>query len=55
MSRLAVNVFANPVGQGWSVLILLVVGPLYIKFLGIEAYGPIGLYRGSGPKPDDEP
>jgi O-antigen/teichoic acid export membrane protein len=41
---LAVNVFANLVGQGWSVLILLVVVPLYIRLLGIEAYGLIGLY-----------
>lgn len=44
MSRLAVNVVANLVGQGWPVLISLVVVPLYLKLLGIEAYGLIGFY-----------
>src|SRR3989442_5925901 len=44
MSRLAINVFANLAGQGWSVLISLVLVPLYIKLLGIEAYGLIGFY-----------
>src|SRR5882724_2441159 len=44
MSRLAVNVVANLVGQGWSVLISLVVVPLYLGLLGIEAYGLIGFY-----------
>src|SRR5882724_11477490 len=44
MSRLAVNVVANLVGQGWSVLLSLVVVPLYLRLLGIEAYGLIGFY-----------
>jgi O-antigen/teichoic acid export membrane protein len=44
MSRLTVNILANLAGQGWSVIISLLVIPLYIKFLGIEAYGLIGFY-----------
>jgi len=44
MSRFAVNVIANVAGQGWSILISLAFIPLYIKFLGIEAYGLIGFY-----------
>ncbi len=44
MSRFAVNVIASIVGQGWSTLISLAFVPLYIKFLGIEAYGLVGFY-----------
>ncbi len=44
MSRLAVNILANLAGQGWSIIISLLVIPLYIRFLGIEAYGLIGFY-----------
>lgn len=38
------NIIANYVGQGWSALMGLAFIPLYIKYLGIEAYGLIGLY-----------
>ncbi|MHB8846037.1 MAG: oligosaccharide flippase family protein [Nitrospirota bacterium] len=38
------NIIANFVGQGWSALMALAFVPLYIKFLGIEAYGLIGFY-----------
>src|SRR5437773_11955991 len=44
MNRLAVNILANLAGQGWSIIISLFVIPLYIKLLGIEAYGLIGFY-----------
>jgi O-antigen/teichoic acid export membrane protein len=44
MSRLAVNLLANLAGQGWSIIISLLVIPLYIRLLGIEAYGLIGFY-----------
>lgn len=38
------NVVANYLGQGWSGLIGLAFVPLYIKYLGIEAYGLIGIF-----------
>jgi len=37
-----VNIISNYIGQGWSVIIGLVSVPLYIKFIGIEAYGLVG-------------
>ncbi len=44
MTRLQFNLIANFAGQGWSALMALAFVPLYIKFLGIEAYGLIGFY-----------
>lgn len=38
------NVIANYLGQGWSGLIGLAFVPLYIEYLGIEAYGLIGIF-----------
>lgn len=38
------NLIANYLGQGWVVLMGLAFIPLYIKYLGIEAYGLIGLF-----------
>ncbi len=38
------NVIANYLGQGWAGLIGLAFVPLYIKYLGIEAYGLIGIF-----------
>lgn len=38
------NIVANFAGQGWSALMGLAFVPLYIKFLGIEAYGLIGFF-----------
>lgn len=38
------NLIANYLGQGWSGLIGLAFVPLYIKYLGIEAYGLIGIF-----------
>lgn len=44
MSFLKRNIIANFAGQGWSALMTLAFVPLYIKFLGIEAYGLIGFF-----------
>ena len=44
MTRLQFNLIANFAGQGWAALMALAFVPLYIKFLGIEAYGLIGFY-----------
>lgn len=38
------NILANYLGQGWTVLMGLAFIPLYIKYLGIEAYGLIGVF-----------
>jgi O-antigen/teichoic acid export membrane protein len=38
------NLIANFLGQGWVALMSLLFIPLYIKYLGIEAYGLIGLF-----------
>ena len=38
------NILANYLGQGWTGLIGVVLVPLYIKILGIEAYGLIGIF-----------
>ena len=38
------NVIANYFGQGWSALMGLAFVPLYIKYLGMEAFGLIGLF-----------
>ncbi len=38
------NLIANYLGQGWTALMGLAFIPLYIKYLGMEAYGLIGLF-----------
>lgn len=38
------NLVANYIGQGWTGLMSLAFVPLYIKYLGIESYGLIGLF-----------
>src|ERR1017187_5737326 len=38
------NVVANYSGQGWSALMGLAFVPVYIRYLGIEAYGLIGIF-----------
>ena len=38
------DIIANFAGKAWSALMALAFLPLYIRFLGIEAYGLIGVY-----------
>jgi len=38
------NIVANYLGQGWSVLMGLAFVPFYIRYLGFEAYGLIGVF-----------
>jgi O-antigen/teichoic acid export membrane protein len=38
------NVIANFVGRGWTAATYLAFTPLYIHFVGIEAYGLVGFY-----------
>jgi O-antigen/teichoic acid export membrane protein len=44
MASLKKNLVANYVGQGWRALMALLFIPLYIRYLGIEAYGLIGIF-----------
>ncbi len=44
VSSLKANVLANLTGQGWIALVQLVVVPIYLNLLGVEAYGLIGFY-----------
>lgn len=44
MSRLKINILANFIGNGWIGLVALVLVPFYIKFMGIEAYGLVGIF-----------
>jgi O-antigen/teichoic acid export membrane protein len=37
------NVVANLLGQGWTAVMNLAFIPVYVKFLGVEGYGLIGL------------
>ena len=38
------NIFANIAGQGWAAAMGLLLVPLYVALLGVEAYGLIGVY-----------
>lgn len=44
MGTLRLNVLANFLGQGWAALLQIAVIPVYIRLIGIEAYGLIGFY-----------
>lgn len=44
MSTVKRNVVANYLGQGWSAIIGLAFIPVYIQYLGMEAFGLIGLF-----------
>lgn len=44
MSQVKKNVVANYIGQGWRLVMSLAFVPLYIKYLGIESYGLIGIF-----------
>lgn len=42
--RLPLNLLANFLGTGWSAVLGFVFVPIYIRLLGIEAYGVIGFF-----------
>ncbi|QWV91960.1 oligosaccharide flippase family protein [Geomonas oryzisoli] len=44
MSTLKKNVIANYAGKAWAALINIAFVPLYIKHMGIEAYGLVGIF-----------
>jgi len=44
MANLGRNIIANYVGRTWTVLLGILLIPVYIKFMGIEAFGLVGFY-----------
>lgn len=44
VASVRINVIANYLGQGWVALMGLAFVPIYIKYLGMEAYGLIGIF-----------
>jgi O-antigen/teichoic acid export membrane protein len=44
MAAIKSNIIANYLGSGWNVLMGLAFIPLYIHYLGMEAYGLIGAF-----------
>lgn len=44
MARLRANIISNYAGKGWGVLSVFLFVPVYLRFLGIEAYGIVGFY-----------
>ena len=42
--KLSSNILANFAGKGWTALMALVFVPVYIDFIGIEAYGLVGIF-----------
>jgi len=44
VSQVKLNIIANFAGKAWTALMSLAFIPLYLKFLGIEAYGLIGFF-----------
>lgn len=44
LSGLKLNLAANLTGSAWAMVVQLLCIPLYIKFMGIEAYGLVGFY-----------
>lgn len=38
------NIFANYLGRSWGIISVYIFIPLYLKILGTEAYGLIGIY-----------
>jgi len=43
LSLLKRNVLANFLGNGWNTLMSFILVPVYIGFMGVEAYGLVGL------------
>jgi O-antigen/teichoic acid export membrane protein len=47
MSTIRKNIIANLIGRAWGIVSVYLFIPLYLKFLGIEAYGLVGFYSTS--------
>ena len=38
------NIIANFVGNGWGAIISIIFVPIYLKYIGAEGYGLIGIF-----------
>lgn len=43
-TSLKANIISNFIGSGWSALISIIFVPLYLKYIGAEGYGLIGVF-----------
>ena len=44
MASLSRNIAANYIGRTWTALLSIVLIPVYIRFMGVEAYGLVGFF-----------
>ncbi len=44
ISGLNANILANLVGRGWAAALAILTVPLYLRYLGVEAYGLVGAF-----------
>lgn len=44
VKSLGSNILASYIGKTWAAMLNILVIPLYLKFMGIEAYGLVGFY-----------
>lgn len=44
MASLGRNIIANYIGRSWMAILSIVLIPVYIRFMGIEAYGLVGFF-----------
>jgi O-antigen/teichoic acid export membrane protein len=44
MASLGRNIVANYVGRTWAAILGILLVPVYLRFMGIEAYGLVGFY-----------
>ncbi len=44
MGRLTKNVLANYVGRMWTLILGVAVVPIYLRILGVEGYGLVGVF-----------
>ena len=44
IKKFEINILANFLGQGWAAIMAIAFLPIYINYLGLEAYGLIGFF-----------
>src|SRR5574341_269746 len=44
MSQVKRNTLANFIGKGWTAVVSIVLVPVYINLMGVEAYGLVGIF-----------
>jgi O-antigen/teichoic acid export membrane protein len=44
MNRLSTNLIASLASRAWAAMLLLLLVPTYVSFLGVEAYGVVGAF-----------